>query len=175
MTRKEVAREVIQSLSVSYSISSTKLLAVMMDRCSVNNVALRTIKVMYPDLVDIGCIAHTINLAGEKFKVPTLHDFINHWNSPFSHSAKARLGWKDQCGCSSPTYSPTRWWSKFEVMRDVLVKFGDVQQFVASHEDISPATQAKLMSVLSDAKKRGLLLLELAAVIDAGELMVKVT
>lgn len=46
-------------------------------------------------------------------------------------------------------------------MRDVLVKFGDVQQFVASHEDISPATQAKLMSILSDAKKRGLLLLEL--------------
>ena len=83
MTGEEVAREVIESLSVSYSISSTRLLAVMRDRCSVNNVALRTIKVMYPDLVDIGCIAHTINLAGEKFKVPTLHDFINHWNSFF--------------------------------------------------------------------------------------------
>lgn len=60
----------------------------MRNRCFVNNVALRTIKIMYPDLVDIGCIAHTINFAGEKFKVPTLHDFINHWNSLFSHNAK---------------------------------------------------------------------------------------
>ena len=107
----------------------------MRDRASVNNVALRTLKIVYPNLVDIGCIAHTINLAGERFQVPTLQEFINLWNSLFTHSAKARLCWKEQCGSSVHSYCPTRWWSKCEVMKDVMIKFGDVQKFIMiSHQ-----------------------------------------
>ena len=74
MTGEEIARELIDTLSVGYGIS---LLAAMRDRASVNNVALRILKIVYPNLVDIGCIAHTINLAGERFQVPTLQEFIN--------------------------------------------------------------------------------------------------
>ena len=57
-------------------------------------------------------------------------------------------------------------------MKDVMVKFSDVQTFVSSHSDISPATQSKLLFILSDPVKQRLLLLELAAVIEC---MVKVT
>lgn len=53
--------------------------------------------------MDVGCFAHTINLAGERFKTSILQDFINAWNSLFAHSAKARLCWKKQCGACHPT------------------------------------------------------------------------
>ena len=43
----------------------------MRDRASVNRVALQCIKVMFPDLLDIGCYAHTLNLVGTKFELPT--------------------------------------------------------------------------------------------------------
>ena len=99
--------------------------------------------------------AHTINIAGERFQIPTLHEFTNLWNSLFAHSAKVRLCWKEQCGSSALTYSPIRQWSKFEVMNNVMVKFGDVQIFVSSHSDISPATQSKLLSILSDPQDIG--------------------
>lgn len=60
-------------------------------------------------------------------------------------------------------------------MKAVLVMFGDVQQFLSTHEDIAPATHSKLLAILSDPTKRGLLQLELAAVVDAGEPLVKTT
>jgi len=138
MKGEEVARELINTLSVTYGISSSRLLATMRDRCSVNNVALRTLKIVYPNLVDVGCFAHTMNLAGERFKIPTLLQFINGWNSIFAHSAKARLCWKEQCDISMPSHCPTRWWSKWEVMKVVMVMFGDVEQFLTTHDDIAP-------------------------------------
>ena len=51
MKGEEVARELINTLSVTYG---SRLLATMRDRCSVNNVALRTLKIVYPNLVDVG-------------------------------------------------------------------------------------------------------------------------
>lgn len=134
MKGEEVARELINTLSVTYGISSSRLLATMRDRCSVNN-ALRTLKIVYPNLVDVGCFAHTFNLAGEHFKIPTLLQFTNGWNSIFAHNAKARLCWKEQCD-SMPSYCPTRW-NKWEVMKVVMVMLGNVEQFLTTHDDIA--------------------------------------
>ena len=107
------------------------------------------------------------------------HEFTNLWDSLFAHNVKVCLCWKEQCGCSvAPVHLPIVLLVggvHFEVMKDVMVKLGDVQTFVSSHSDISPASQSKLLSILSDPVKQRLLLLELAAVIDAGECMVKVT
>ena len=47
MSGEEIARVLINVLSVGYSVSSTTLLAAMRDRASVNNVAMRTIKVIF--------------------------------------------------------------------------------------------------------------------------------
>ena len=38
------------------------LLAAMRDRASVNDVAIRTLKVVYPALLDVGCFSHTLDL-----------------------------------------------------------------------------------------------------------------
>ena len=91
MSGEEVARELITTLSVCYSINPTSLLAAMHDRAAVNNVALRTLKVVYPQFLDVGCFSHTLDLVGNKFCAPNLVEFTMAWVSMFSNSPKARL------------------------------------------------------------------------------------
>ena len=61
LTGEEVACEVISTLSPDYQVPSTSVQASMTDQSSSNNVALRTLKDLYPDLIDIGCLSHTIS------------------------------------------------------------------------------------------------------------------
>ena len=58
LTGEEVTRELLSVLSTEYGVVSTNLLAVMRDRASVNSVEVRTLKVLYPDFLDIGCFSH---------------------------------------------------------------------------------------------------------------------
>ena len=37
--------------------------------------------------------------------------------------------WKEQTGKSVKPYSPTRWWSEWEVMIQLLELYGDVEPF----------------------------------------------
>ena len=55
----ELAREIINILSISYSIHvcPSNLIAVVRDGASVNGSAMRTVKVVYPELVDITCFS----------------------------------------------------------------------------------------------------------------------
>ncbi len=76
---------------------------------------------------------------------------------------------------SVPSYSPTRWWSKWEVMKAVMVKFGDIEPFLRAQDDLAPATCSKLLSIVSDHARNAHLRIELAAVVDGGECLVKTT
>ena len=91
MNADELAREVISVLHITYGISSNHLLAWMHDRTSTNGAAMRTIKVVFPSLNDVGCYSHTIDLAGEKFDVPVLDEFFHLWVSLFAHSSHAKM------------------------------------------------------------------------------------
>ena len=71
----------MNALSVEYGIGVNRLLAAMHDRASANTVAMTTIKVLYPNLLDIGCYSHTLDHVGERFKTPTLDDFIQSFLS----------------------------------------------------------------------------------------------
>ena len=75
---------------------------------------------MYPNILDVGCFSHTIDNAGEHFSTPVLDEFIHSWISLFSHSAKARIRWNETTGVSVCSYSDTRWWSRWEVINQVL-------------------------------------------------------
>ena len=111
MSGDEVARELISTLMNTLGIASDNLLAAMRDRCSVNGVAMRTIKVVFPQVLDIGCFSHALDLTGRKFNTPNLDEFSKLWISLFTHSPKARIAWKTTTGLSIRTYSETRWWS----------------------------------------------------------------
>ena len=91
LTGEELARELIAVLSVQYSIGTQQLLAAMKDRASVNEVAVRTLKIVYPNLLSVGCFSHTLDRVGEYFLTPNLSDFITSWISLFSHSPKTRI------------------------------------------------------------------------------------
>ena len=153
MTGEEIARELVNALSVEYGIGVNRLLAAMHDRASANTVAMTTIKVLYPNLLDIGCYSHTLDHVGERFKTPTLDDFIRLWISLFSHSPRTRFKWKETTGRSMASYSDTRWWSRWEVCSQVLCQFGDVLPFIQNNTNFSPATTAKLMQLLGDTQK----------------------
>ena len=63
-------------LITAYAMSEyLKLLAAMQDRVSANNIAVRTVAMLHPEVIDIGCFSHTIDHVGEHFKTPHLHEF----------------------------------------------------------------------------------------------------
>ena len=175
MTGEEIAREIVHAISAEYSVTGNRLLACMRDRASANGVAMRTIKILFPNVLDIGCYSHTLDHIGDHFNVPHLEEFTRSWISLFSHSPRTRLEWKTETGRAMALYSETRWWSRWEVYHQVLVQFGDVVPFLEKHNEISPVTRAKLLDLLNDSKKKTCLQMELAAVVDAGEPFVKAT
>ena len=146
MTGEEVARQLVTAISTELGIASDDVVAVMHDRASVNSVAMRTI------IIDVGCFSHTLDLVGKHMNTPVLDKFAKSWISLFSHSPKSRLQWRTQTGLSIPSYSATRWWSKFEVLHQVFKAFGDVQSFLQSSE-LPPATSEKLLAIINDAAK----------------------
>ena len=61
MTGEEIAQQIIVILSTEFGIFSNLIVAAMRDRASINDVAMRTIKVVYNELLDVGCFSHTLN------------------------------------------------------------------------------------------------------------------
>ena len=172
---EEIARELITVLSVNYGIHPSLLLAAMRDGASSNNVAMRTLNVVYPHIFDVAYFSHTLDRVGRWFSTPNLIEYINTWISLFSHSPKVKLLWKEKTGKVMGSYSATRWWSKWEIMHQVLQFFRDIQPFLAENAHMSPATRAKLLNYFSDSNKNKLLQVEQAAIIDWGEPFVKAT
>ena len=109
MTGEEIAREIVSTLSIEFGITSNRLLAGMRDRASVNGVAMRTIKVLFPQMLDVGCYAHTLDHVGDHFKTPTLDEFCHLWISLFSHSHHTCMEWKVHTGRAMSSFSNTRW------------------------------------------------------------------
>ena len=68
MTGEELARELVRNLSTELEITDKRLLASIHDRVSVNNVAMQTLKIIYPNVIDIGFFSYTLDHVGEKFK-----------------------------------------------------------------------------------------------------------
>ena len=175
LSGEEIAREVISLLSTKFGIGPNHLISAMRDRASANNVAMRTLKVVYPNVLDVGCFSHTLDLVGNYFKLPNLTEFLNSWLLLFSHSVKCKFLWQEQTGKTMATYSHTRWWSKWEILSQILVQFGDVKPFLQRNTDIGPSTRPKLLAFFEDSQKLNHLKIELAAVVDWGEVFVKAT
>ena len=175
MTGEEIARQIINTLSVEYAIQSQQVMGMIHDCASTNKVAMRTLKVLYPCMLGIGCFSHTLNRVGEKFNIPFANDFVTYWVSLFSHSSKARFLWKERTGLTICSYCPTRWWSKWEVMYQLIKVFGDVEPFLKSSDDFSANTRTRLLEYFENSTKLRSLKVELASVVDAGKAFVEAT
>ena len=154
LTGNKLARELISVLSVQYSIGTQQLLAATKDRTSVNEVAVRTLKIVYPSLLSVGCFSHTIDRVGVHFSTPNLSEFMTSWISLFSHSPKTRILWRDQTGKSMATYSATRWWSRWEVVEQVSIQFGDILPFYVGKILAQPQQLLSYSHILQILRKR---------------------
>lgn len=95
MCGDELARELISVLSVTLGVESHSLLGAMLDGASINGAAIRVLTVMYPKLLDVRCLGHTLDLVGDRFKAPTLNLFMTLRISFFAHSSKVKALWKE--------------------------------------------------------------------------------
>lgn len=89
------------------------------------------------------------------------------WISLFSHSPKSTFLWKEKTVKAYRGDSATRWWSEFEVMKQLMELFGDVQPFLEENTSISPATRTKLLDMLQKQQEMAYLMVELPVTIDA--------
>ena len=119
--------------------------------------------------------SHTLDLIGKNFSTPVLSDFYTLWLSLFSHSPKTKMLWKEQTGRAMPTFSKTRWWSRWEVLHHIMLLFGDVKPFLTKNSDIGPSLRPKLLDMLHHLPTVIQWKVELAIVIDFGEQFVKST
>ena len=107
-----------------------------------NDVAMRTVKVVYSSILDIGCFSHTLDRVGERY---SLTPSSRHGFSLFAHSPKARLLRRMQTGLSPRSYSTTRWWSRYEVLKQMYDAFGDVCTFLGNH-DLPTTTTTNILN-----------------------------
>ena len=133
---------------------------------------MRTIGVIYNNMLDVG--SHTLDHVGEKMHTPILNEFMASLISLFSRSPKANLIWRSQTGISIISYSATRWWSKFEFIKQVHELFSDICTFLSNYK-LPSVTTRKLVAIVDDAASLRKLKIELAARADAMELFVKAT
>ena len=126
---------------------------------------MQVVSIVYPSVLDVGCFSHTWDIVGEKFKMPVLSTLFTMWISVFSHSPKTKALWKEQTGKAMASYSKTHWWSRWEILHQLMVQFGDIEPFLKRN----PAFRPKLLEMVTNAQSLAHLKLELVAVIDVGE------
>lgn len=107
----DLAREIITVLAQQYNVQNSSLCAAMRDGASVNGAAMRTVKVVFPKVVDVHCFSHAIDGIDSHLNIPTLRRFLQLWNALFGHSPATRIAWKERMGISNKSYAPMRWWS----------------------------------------------------------------
>ena len=106
-----------------------------------------TLSIMYPDIIDIGCFSHTLDLVGTKFNFSSgkIHEALGSYFHT-QLQVKANLK-REQTGMAIKTYSPTRWWSCLEYIKQVMDLWGDVPTFLANPV-IAPKSKEKLQLLL---------------------------
>lgn len=171
---EQLARLLLVCLSTELQIAPDKLVAAMRDGAAVNTAALRDVKVLYSDILSVVCFCHTIDRAGRLFDTPTLDLFVQWWTSLFAHSVAAKLKWKVRTGQSMKSYSGTRWWSKWEMIKDIFTNFCSVQPFLEDIKEVAPKLRERLLPFFEGDQQRELQL-EMAIVLDVGEPFVQAT
>ena len=174
---QDLAHVLNDCLSIDYQVRGNSLLATMKDGASVNQATLNHIKFVFPKMLSVVCFSHTLDNVGNHFKVPDLLSFGSLWIRPFKHSHTAKLIWQELTGRTPKSYSETRWWSKWEVFEQLLVQFGDVEQFLQEDEaaKLAPQIVPQIRETLSDQESGINLQLQLAAIVDVGHHFVTAT
>jgi hypothetical protein len=150
----------------------------MRDKASVNEAAaIRLLRsFLYRDAMDMKCFSHTLDNVGKKMNIPVVRSFMIKWNGVLKNSVVAKLRWHQLNEQSKLSYSPTRWWSWFECVKQVMVNWGDVVKFLIDTDgSICPETIAAAKSYIDVPETQRNLVLELDATVDVGDTLLRAT
>ena len=75
VTADELARTISECVSRDYCIPSIAVKAIMRDGASMNTAAVRTLRVLYPEVLDITCFSYTLDNVGKHFVMPAVDEF----------------------------------------------------------------------------------------------------
>ena len=170
---QRLSRALVDELQTRYQVG--RVLAFMRDRCSVNTKAIRNLRFLYEDALDIGCFSHTLDNVGKRIMIPTVRKFMNSWNGIFKNSIVANLRWKKLNGRVKKKYSSTRWWSWFECILQVVESWGDVCVYLTTNTDICEQSVQSCIEIADGGAMQETLMLELAATSDIGKPLVQAT
>lgn len=173
MNAEELAQRLVQCLAVEYGMPPNHLLAAMRDGASVNEAGLSQVMFFFPKVLNVICFSHTIDNVGKHFEFSVLDTFSRCWNTLFSFSPAAWMLWKTRTGTAMQLLSKTRWWSKWEVLNQVMEFFGDVEPFLRESDNLSLVFRARLLEIFDDPATARDLDIELAAMIDAASTLFK--
>ena len=79
------------------------------------------------------CLSHLANNAGECANFIILSQVWSLVQKIFKNSDNAKKEWESMTGLGTAawkTYSETRWYSKFEVLQDIYIKFAYLDPFL---------------------------------------------
>ena len=150
--------------------------SVSVDACSVNLRAMEMIKDSYNiNWFTNLCLSHLANNAGNCAKFVILSQVWSLIQKIFKNSDNAKTEWETMTGSAWKSYSETRWYSQFEVLKDVYDKFLDLEPFLLRLIDTntSVANANRLYEMLTDEVKRRFIKIELAAIVECLEPMCK--
>ena len=146
----ELAQRLMTCIAVDHNFGPIMVLAGMRDDAAVNGAAIKQLLFFYPNTMDAICFSHPINNVGYHFVFRVLDTFFHHGVTLFVHSYSAKLLWKERTGTSMCSHSNTRWWSKWELLKQVSDYFGDVSPFLQENENFSPLIRQHLLEIIND-------------------------
>ena len=130
--------------------------SVSVDACSVNLRAMQMIKDSYNlNWFTNLCLSHLANNAGNCAKFVILSQVWSLLQKIFKNSDNAKTEWENITGSAWKSYSETRWYSEFEVLKDMYYKFPDLEPFLLRliETNTSVANANRLYEMLIDEVK----------------------
>lgn len=122
-----------------------QLIGFARDGAPVNNKAMSDVaQAIERKFVDVRCLAHFLNLVGERFEAPLAAAFMTSWKRAIANP-KPRGIFRGIANTAPKSSSDVRWWSEWEQVQQVCLHFPAVLQFL-SHEE-APVSCSKMVKL----------------------------
>ena len=174
LNAEELQAYITITLVDGYGIKFKNVMAFIDDRVSVNLCGVANMQAFFTNSTSIGCVAHTLDNAGDKFVYPNLSRFLRAWIQLLAHSDNTKLDWFELAGSSMRSKSKTRWWSERELIRYLEGKFSFVESFIDQMKPDS-ACRIELLEIQSNPVLWHSVQLEMACLLDSSDMFVKAT
>jgi hypothetical protein len=126
----KLARVIVESLTVQYQIPLSSVLFLSRDRASVNGAAMRKLQLLYENLTDIECIAHTLDHVGCQLSHKELTAFCGLLTRMWNQSDNSLILFKKMFGFTPDTESDTRWWSWYMLIASLVPVWHRLEEYL---------------------------------------------